>query len=301
MDNNISDIVVFVRVVEKQSFTAAARDLILSPSAVSRHISHLEESLGVQLIKRSTRRLVLTDIGVDFYEQCARIIRDLDRARGMASAHNVEIKGTLRVHATLGLGQRLVAPAVREFLSHYPDINIDLAIGPHTVNVFEDEGYDIIIRSARLNDNSLTTRELSPVQYSVCATPGFLEKFGTPASPQDLKNFNCLVHSGQTRADEWRFEENGETFTVIVRGNLRTNNGIALYEAVKGGLGIARLPGYAVAGDLRAGQLVPLFQNLVGWGRSIKAFYPRTAHQPLRVRVFLDFVADFMRNKSIGN
>ena len=123
----------------------------------------------------------------------------------------------------------------------------------------------------------------------------------SPASPQDLKNFNCLVHSGQTKADEWRFDENGETFTVIVRGNLRTNNGIALYEAVKGSLGIARLPHYAVADDLRSGQLVPLFQNLVGWGRSIKAFYPRTAHQPLRVRVFLDFVAGFMRNKSIGN
>ena len=297
---NISDIVVFVRVVEKQSFTAAARDLILSPSAVSRHISHLEESLGVQLIKRSTRRLVLTDIGVDFYEQCARIIRDLEKARGMASAHNVEIKGTLRVHATLGLGQRLVASAVREFLSHYPDINIDLVIGPHTVNVFE-EGYDVVIRSAQINDNSLMTRELGPVQYSVCATPGFLTKFGMPSTPQDLKDFNCLVHSGQTKADEWRFESDGETFSVVVRGNLRTNNGVALYEAVKGGLGIARLPGYSVSDDLRSGQLVPLFQNLVGWGRSIKAFYPRTAHQPLRVRVFLDFLSSYMRNKSIAN
>jgi DNA-binding transcriptional LysR family regulator len=298
--DNISDIVVFVRVIEKQSFTAAARDLILSPSAVSRHISHLEESLGVQLIKRSTRRLVLTDIGVDFYEQCSRIIRDLENARSMASAHNVEIKGTLHVHATLGLGQRLVAPAVREFLAHYPDVHIDLAIGPHTVNVFE-EGYDVIIRSARINDASLTTRELGPVQYSVCATPGFLVKFGTPAAPEDLKNFNCLVHSGQTKADEWRFEANGETFTVVVRGNLRTNNGVALYEAVKGGLGIARLPSYSVSDDLRSGELVPLFQNLVGWGRSIKAFYPRTAHQPLRVRVFLDFLSSFMRKKSLAN
>jgi DNA-binding transcriptional LysR family regulator len=296
---NIGDIVVFVRVVEKQSFTAAARELNLSPSAVSRHISHLEESLGVQLIKRSTRRLVLTDIAIDFYEQCARIIRDLEKARGMASAHNVEIKGTLRVHATLGLGQRLVAPAVREFLTHYPDLNIDLMIGPHTVNVFE-AGYDVVIRSAQLNDSSLTTRELSPVQYSICATPGYLAKFGTPAEPQDLKNFNCLIHAGQTRANEWRFEVNGETHSVIVRGNLRTNNGIALYEAVKGGLGIARLPGYAVSEDLRSGALVPLFQNVVGWGRSIKAFYPRTAHQPLRVRVFLDFIAGFMRQRSIA-
>jgi DNA-binding transcriptional LysR family regulator len=168
------------------------------------------------------------------------------------------------------------------------------------VNVFE-EGYDIVIRSSQINDTSLAVRELSPVQYSVCATPGFLAKHGLPKSPLDLKNFNCLVHAGQTKANEWRFENNGDVFAVVVRGNLRTNNGVALYEAVKGGLGIARLPGYSVSDDLRSGQLVPLFQNLVGWGRSVKAFYPRTAHQPLRVRVFLDFLAGYLRNKSISN
>lgn len=297
--DNLSDIVVFVRVVEKQSFTAAARDLNLSPSAVSRHISHLEETLGIQLIKRSTRRLVLTDIAVDFYEQCARIMRDLDKARSMATAHNVEVKGTVRVHATLGLGQRLVAPAVRQFLTHYPDLHVDLMIGPHTVNVLED-GYDVVIRSAQIVASGLTVRELGPVQYTVCATPGFLAKFGTPQAPQDLKNYNCLLHTGQTRANEWRFENNGESFTVVVSGNLRTNNGIALYEAVMGGLGIARLPGYAVSDDLRSGALVPLFQNLIGWGRGIKAFYPDSPHQPLRVRVFLDFLSSFMRNKSIA-
>ena len=294
---NISDIVVFVHVVEKQSFTAAARELALSPSAVSRHISHLEQSLGVQLIKRSTRRLVLTDIAVDFYEQCTRIIRDLEKARDMASAHTMEVKGTLRVHATLGLGQRLVAPAVREFLSHYPELNIDLIIGSRAANLLE-AGYDVVIRSAQMNDSSLATRELSPVQYFICATPGYLAKRGTPKLPQDLKDHNCLVHSGQTQAAEWRFAGDGETISVMVSGNLRTNNGIALYEAVKGGLGIARLPGYAVNEDFRAGNLVPLFPNLVGWGRGIKAFYPRTAHQPLRVRVFLDFLAGFVRDRS---
>lgn len=296
--DDLGDIAVFVRVVEKQSFTAAARDLKLSPSAVSRHISQLEESLGVQLIQRSTRRLALTDIGADFYEQCARIIRDLENARGMASAHNLELKGLLRVQATLGLGQRLVAPAVREFLSQYPDVHIHLAIGPHTVNVIE-EGYDVVIRSAQMNDASLSQRELGPVQYLICATPGFLAKFGAPASPRDLKDYNCLIHTGQTRGNEWRFDGDGESYSVVVSGNLRTNNGIALYEAVKGGLGIARLPHYAVNEDLRSGALVPVFHNVVGWGRGIKAFFPRTAHQPLRVRVFLDFVAEFMRRKSI--
>jgi DNA-binding transcriptional LysR family regulator len=104
---------------------------------------------------------------------------------------------------------------------------------------------------------------------------------------------------GQTRGSEWRFEAEGETYSVLVSGNLRTNNGIALYEAVKGGLGIARLPNYAISDDLRDGTLMPLFQNLVGWGRSIKAFYPRSAHLPLRARVFLDFIAGYIRDKSI--
>ena len=298
MTDNLSDIVVFVRVVEKQSFTAAARDLNLSPSAVSRRITHLEEDLGVQLIKRSTRRLVLTEIAIEFYEQCARILHDLDQARGIASAQNLEVKGVLRVHATLGLGERLIAPAVREFLTLHPDLQVDLTIGPHAVNVLE-ERYDLVIRSAQVSDSSLAVRELGPIRYTLCATPAFLAEHGTPADPQDLKNFNCLIHTGQTRPNEWRFERSGEILTVLVAGNLRTNNGIALHEAVRGGLGIARLPDYAVREDLDDGVLMPLFGNLVGWGRAIKACFPRGPHQPLRLTVFLDFLVQFMRQRSL--
>lgn len=293
---NINDIIVFVRVVERQSFTAAARDLKLSASAVSRHIRQLEESLGVQLIRRSTRRLAVTEVGENFYEQCARIVLDLDRARSSASGYNVALKGLLRVHVTLGVGQRLVAPAVSAFLEKYPDMTIDLSIGTKPVNLLEN-GLDVVIRSAGLPDTSLSCRELGPVRYSICAAPGYLAK-GTPERPEDLVRFNCLVHSGQPSPSEWRFHKGDKSFTVTVQGNLRTNNGVALYEAVKTGLGIARLPDYAASDDVRAGHLVALFTDITGWGRSIKAFYPRSGHFPSKILIFLDFIEGFMAKKS---
>lgn len=294
--DNIQDIVVFVRVVEKQSFTAAARELNLSASAVSRHVSRLEESLGVQLIRRSTRRLLITDIGADFYEHCARVILELDRAKSDAAGHNAEIKGLLRVHATLGVGQRLVAPAVSAFLDQYKDLTIDLTIGTQPANLLES-GLDVVIRSARLSDSSLDCRELGPVRYSVCAAPRYLAKAGVPKRPQDLEKFNCLIHTGQPAPEEWRFHDRNGSFKVLVKGNLRTNNGVALYEAVKGGLGIARLPDYAATEDLAAGALTALFPDVTGWGRSIKAFYLRSRHQPAKLTIFLDFLGRFINER----
>lgn len=292
--DNINDIIVFVRVVDRQSFTAAARDLKLSPSLVSRHISQLEESLGVQLIIRSTRRMAVTEIGKSFYSQCTRIILDLERARASVTRYNSELKGGLRIHATLGLGQRLVAPAVRDFLRKYTDVKVDLSIGTSPVNLIEKE-LDVVIQSARVMDNKFECRELGLVRYRICASPAFLAK-GIPKSPQDLPKFNCLIHTGQPSPQEWHFNAL-ETGAVLVDGNLQTNNGVALYDAVIDGLGIARLPDYVACDAIRDGKLVPLFADAAGWGRSIKALYPRSPHVPMKVAVFLDFIEDHIGKK----
>ncbi|HEY4134152.1 MAG TPA: LysR family transcriptional regulator [Alphaproteobacteria bacterium] len=294
--DNVNDIIVFVKVVERQSFTAAARDLKLSTSAVSRHITQLEESLGVQLIRRSTRRMAVTEIGEGFYHQCAKTILELERARNNVIGYNDELKGLLRVHATLGVGQRLVAPAVTAFLEKYTELKVDLKISAHPVNLLEN-GLDVVIRSAGGPDGSLDCRELGPVRYSICAAPGFLAR-GVPAHPRDLAKFNCLIHAGQPSPYEWTFQDGAETYAVTVDGSLRTNNGVALHEAAKGGLGIAQLPDYAAWDDVRDGSLVELFSDVAGWGRSIKAFYPHSPRLPAKLSVFLDFIEDFMRRKS---
>lgn len=294
---NLNDILVFVRVVEKGSFSTAARDLGLSAAAVSRHINQLEGSLGVQLLKRSTRHLTVTDAGADFYKRCSQLVLGLEEARNAAIGYNTELKGALRIHATLGVGQRLVAPAVHEFLTAYPELSVDLTIGTQPVNLLE-HGLDVVIRSAMLSDSSLSCRELGPVRYSICAAKSYLDKHGTPSEPKDLPRFNCLIHTGQPAPNEWRFQTPEGKETVVVSGSLRTNNGVALYEAVRGGLGIGRLPDYAASEEVKAGHLTMLFSDVTGWGRSIKAFYPRSPHQPAKVKAFLDFMEAFMSRRA---
>ena len=145
--------------------------------------------------------------------------------------------------------------------------------------------FDVVIRSAYVSDSSLSCRELGPVRYSVCAAKSYLEKNGTPKEPRDLVNYNCLVHTGQPAPNEWHFTTPEGRETVVVSGTLKTNNGVALQEAVRGGLGIGRMPDYAASEDVKAGHVVVLFSDVTGWGRSIKAFYPRSPHQPAKVKV----------------
>jgi DNA-binding transcriptional LysR family regulator len=294
---NLNDVLVFVRVVEKGSFSTAAKELGLSAAAVSRHINQLELSLGVQLLKRSTRHLTVTDAGADFYKRCRDLVQGLEQARNAAMAFSTELKGLLRVHATLGVGQRLVAPAVNEFLQEYRDLSVELTIGTEPVNLLE-RGLDVVIRSAYLTDSSLSCRELGGVLYSICASRAYLEKHGTPRMPQDLAQFNCIIHTGQPAPNEWLFTTAEGRETVVVSGSLRTNNGVALYEAVSGGLGIARLPDYAISEEVASGDLVVLFKDVRGWGRSIKAFYPRSQHQPAKLTAFLDFMEGFMKRRA---
>jgi DNA-binding transcriptional LysR family regulator len=295
---NLNDVLVFVRVAEKRSFSTAAKDLGLSAAAVSRHINQLELDLGVQLLKRSTRHLMLTDAGADFYKRCSQLVLGLEEARSAAMGYNTELKGILRVHATLGVGQRLVAPAVRDFLKAYQELSVDLTISAQPVNLLE-RGMDVVIRSARVSDSSLSCRELGPVRYSICAAKGYIERHGTPRAPRDLARFNCLVHTGQPAPDEWKFSNPKGKETVAVSGSFRTNNGVALYEAVRGGLGIARLPDYAASEGVKSGELIVLFNDVTSWGRGIKAFYPRSPHQPAKLRAFLDFLETFLSQRAL--
>jgi LysR family transcriptional regulator for bpeEF and oprC len=190
----------------------------------------------------------------------------------------------------------LIAPAVSAFLDKYKELKVDLRISARPVHLLEN-GLDVVIRSAGEGDSSVDCRELGAVRYSICAAPSFLQR-GVPKIPHDLAEMNCLIHTGQPSPHEWNFQEGAKTYAVAVDGNLRTNNGVALFEAAIGGLGIVRLPDYAAWDAVRDGKLIELFGDVAGWGRSIKAFYPHSPRLPAKVSVFLDFIEDFMRQKS---
>ena len=297
--DNLDDVIAFARVVERQSFVDAARELRLSSSLISKRVTRLEETLGVQLINRSTRRLSLTDAGAEFYKGCAKAFAELDAARIAATELSEQLTGRLKVHATRGAGQRLLAQGMMEFMANYPGMELELTIESGPVNLLR-AGIDVLIRSAELKDSTLDFRDLGPISYQLCASPQFLNRNGTPATPRDLVNFNCLIHTGRQRPQEWDFTGAEGDYTVRVNGNFYSNDGSAMYGATTMGLGIARLPDYITnrREDLEQHRLRVLFPGQLKSSRALRAYFPRSRRMPTKLQIFLDFMQQYWTERA---
>lgn len=296
---SLDDVSVFIAVVEKQSFSAAARALNISSSAASKRIGRLESDLRAKLINRTSRRVSLTAAGTAFFEKCAAIrpiVEGATRAvEGLYSAPG----GKLRVHASTGLGIKLIAPLIPQFQHQYPELAIDLithANGPNLVS----EDVDVYIGTPETTDKTLGYRDLGVCHYAVCAAPDYLHHHGTPQTPRDLERHNCLLYyeNGQI-IDHWPFESASGRYEVAVRGTLASNNSAALYEALVKGRGIALLPVYAVSEDVRSGGLTALFRKQLVFSRALRACYPRSPHLPINIRLFLDFIAGHVKGLTL--
>lgn len=292
---NLYDVGIFVTVVERGSFAAAARELGLSCPAVSRHVSRLEDALGVQLLRRSTRKLVLSEPGQRFHERARAAIAELGAAGEEAMSTNADLKGCLSVKAELGVGQCLIGPAISEFVKSNPKVSIELTIGAVEMDALADQFDIVIIDKSRAQGAGADKRHLVDVRYVVCASPKYLKTAGTPRHPRDLVNHNCIVNEARTVASEWRFRQGGKEIGVRVNGSIRSNDGGAIVDAVLGGAGIAHLPNYAVAEAIRRRQLVVLFRNVVTPQRDVLACHVRNPHPPTRLVAFLDFLESFSK------
>ncbi|HEY4134637.1 MAG TPA: LysR substrate-binding domain-containing protein [Alphaproteobacteria bacterium] len=286
---NLNDIWIFTNVVEKGSFSAAARALGLSASFVSKRVRFLEESLQIQLLNRSTHFVALTESGQIFYERCSESMRLLNWAKDEALEKAKNLKGKLRIFAALGLGEYVLWRLIAEFNKQFPEIVIDFEVGNRATNILESE-IDIAFRSADLSDSSLERRDLGVLRYHICAAPSYLAQAGTPETPRDLTRFNCLINTAQHPTDRWRFKTaSGEDYSVRINGTLHTNSGIGIFGACEMGVGISRLPAYVAREAFARGTLVELFPGESQFSRAIKAFYPRTTHIPSKITAFLDF------------
>lgn len=292
---NLHDVHIFVTVVERGSFAAAARELDLSCPAVSRHVSRLEDSLGVQLLRRSTRKLVLSEPGQRFYERARAAIAELAAAGEEAMSANAELKGSLSVKAELGVGQCLIGPAISEFVKQHPQVSIELTIGTVALDALSDQFDIVIIDKARSQGAGIDRRHLVDVRYVVCASPKYLKAAGTPRHPRDLINYNCIVNEARTVASEWRFRHGAKDIAVRVNGSIRSNDGGAIVDAVLGGAGIAHLPNYAVAEAIRRKQLAVLFRSVATPQRDVMACHVHNPHPPARLVAFLDFLQAFYK------
>jgi len=282
----------FVAVVETGGITAASERLGIAKSAISRRLAELEERLSVQLFRRTTRRMSLTDSGRGFYERCQRLLADLDEAELAVSQAHATLRGRLRVAVPLSFGLQHLGPAVDAFLRTHPDIVFDLDLNDRQVDLLT-EGFDLAVRIADLQDSTLIARRLAPVRHVVCASPPYLQAHGTPRHPAELADHACLVYTNAPAPGGWDYTDaDGRQGRVQVHSRLQANNGDCLRQAAEDGHGIVMGPSFILYRSIERGALVPLLTDCRWPLLNAYAVYPRTRHLSRRVRAFVDFLAE---------
>ncbi|PCI56547.1 MAG: LysR family transcriptional regulator [Gammaproteobacteria bacterium] len=280
---------VFVEVVKRGSFSAAGRQLNLSPSAVSKLVSRLEHRLSVRLFNRTTRTLNLTEGGHVFFKRCIEILEDVEDAEESLTGFGQVPKGVLRINSTSGFVKHQLLPIMTEFQCLYPQLIVEFQLTGQSVDLIS-ENVDVAIRLGILKDTSLVARRLGESERVICASPQYIKTHGVPLKPIDLLDHNCLRLSTNEVFNRWEFHTNGEEETVEVNGLFVTDNVDALYEYALLGGGIVRLSGFMVGEDIKAGKLVPILQNYSIKKQQIHAVFPHRKYLPAKVRVLLDYL-----------
>lgn len=291
--NRSGEMEVFAQVVEAGSFSAAARELRMTPSAVSKLVARLETRLGTALVRRSTRRLQVTAEGQAFYENCLRILADMEAAEREAAAGAVP-RGKLKVDCNVGFGTHYLTPLIPEFLRLYPEISLELSLSDRVVDLMEEQT-DLAIRAGTLAESSLIARRLCDSPMVLVASPGYLARKGTPEHPDDLNCHELLGFSFRRINETWPFRTmDGEEITVLPQSRNLAGDGETMRLMAIAGTGIARLSRWHVQNDIAAGRLVPVLENCNPGDRDgVYAVYVgQGRYLPARVRAFIDFLVE---------
>lgn len=276
----------FVAVAETESFTAAAKRLGISTAQVSRQVSALEERLSAKLFYRTTRKVSVTEVGGIYYQHCRQVMDGLaDAERAITNLQSTP-KGKLKITAPITYGERSVAPLVNDFVTKYPELEVQLILSNQQIDLI-DEGFDLAIRLGQLGDSSMIGKRLATRKQYVCAAPEYLSAFGAPHSLSELDRHNCL--SGTL--DYWRFQEKGKARNIRVKGNFSCNSGPVLVDAALKGVGIVQLPDYYVQEYINQGQLIELLPNYREPDDAVWALYPQNRHLSPKVRMLVDYLA----------
>jgi len=293
--NRSGEMEVFVRVVELGGFSAAARALAMTPSAVSKLVARLEARLGVRLLNRSTRQVQLTAEGSVFYERSVRVLADLaDAERGAAA--NDSPRGRLSVNANVPFGEAALLPLVPAFLERYPEVTLDIVLTDEVIDLIEHRT-DVAVRAGPLKSSSLVVRKLGATRKSIVASPAYLARHGTPATPADLVHHNCLGFNRTRTLNVWPLRQDGQVVALPAVGNTQVSDGASLQRLAAAGVGLARLALFHARDDIAAGRLVPVLEDFnPGDLEEIHAvFLGHGGWLPARVRVFLDFLVKNVR------
>ncbi len=289
--DKLSSIKVFQQVARLGNFTTAAETLGISKAMASKHVSQLENQLGVRLLNRTTRHLSLTEAGSAYRERIGGILDEMEEIELAVGKLSSEPRGTLRVMAPPSFGSFHLTRAIADYRKQYRNVSFDLIFTERPPDIVE-EGLDLAIYIGELEDSSLVARQLTQSRLVISASPDYLQKHGIPETPSDLSQHNCLILSSRTQMGEWAIIDEGEVSSVRVTGDIRSHTGDALRIAAIKGCGFIQLPTYLVGADIKAGKLKPILEQNEPPARPIYAVYLHRRHLSAKVRTFVDFLYD---------
>jgi DNA-binding transcriptional LysR family regulator len=287
----LSELEVFMAAVEDGNFSAAGRRLDLTPSAVSKLVARLEDSLNVRLFHRGARKLTPTEAGQVLYDEGQDIFAALRSAENAVKTCSGEVSGTLRVHSMVTFAKYQLAPVIGDFLAAYPKLRVEFHLSNEPVD-FVEQRIDVSIQGGPLPDSSLVARRLLDSPWIICAAPAYLDRHGTPQTPEDLARHNCINFSHRTHWNAWPLMDKGEARTVAARGNVGANQGDMLLQLARQGLGLVRLAEFHVGEDLRSGRLVPVMTPYQPPAEPLYLVYQSRKHLAPRVQAFLAFMGE---------
>ncbi|WP_428488355.1 LysR substrate-binding domain-containing protein [Rhodopila sp.] len=288
----------YVRTVERGSFAAAAADQGLSPSMIGNHVRYLEARLGALLLNRTTRQQSVTEFGRAYYEQCRRILLDIEIAEGAADLMQSKPRGLLRVTTSMTLGTTVMPGMIAAYLRRHSEVQVDLVLQDQRLDLLADE-LDVAVRAGTLPDSGLIARALPPLRLVACASPSYLRSHGHPRTPAELQTHNCLdfTYAGEPRV--WRFAGPEGDVAIQVGGSLRVNNGQALRAAALEHLGIILQPEILVADDIASGRLIHLLADQATPSLPLHLLTLPDRHPSPKLRNFIDLVLEMFR--SVGS
>ncbi|MCE8034961.1 LysR family transcriptional regulator [Billgrantia tianxiuensis] len=291
MQPDFNALLTFALVVETGNFTRAAERLGVSKSVVTRRISALEASLNVRLFNRTTHHVMPTDIAVAFHERARRVLDDLDEAVEAVTMASDAPRGLVRIAAPLAFTTMHLMPAIEELLEQYPRFEVQIEQDDRYLDLVA-EGFDMAVRIGELKDSSLIARRLAPIRRLVVCSPEYARRHGTPATPRDLLDHDCLIYTNATPAEQWRFLIDGKWESIRATGRFKGNNARMLCDAALRGFGLAALPTFVAGKEIDRGNLEAVLLDYPLRESTLYAVYPPTRRLAAKVRTVVDFLAE---------
>ena len=288
--DKLNAISVFCKVIETQSFTQAANQQNISVAMASKLVSQLEEHLKTRLLQRTTRKIVPTEAGMLYYQRCQAILLDLSEADSSISNMATSLQGNLLISVPRDFGLLYISPNLSKFIELHPNLHVEIEFEDKRVDLVA-EGYDLALRIGYMQDSSLVARKISSSPMHFVASPSYLEARGTPLTPDDLEYHQGLLYKSSLNQVHWQSTKANQIQRYKIQSKVVSNNGMALLEMTKAGLGISNAPDFFVKDELASGELVEILSEYKQKHLDIYVVYPNRRHLPAKVRAFIEFLA----------